>query len=44
VIPQAAPLAGIVQDAIAQNVLAKSGRNFPLEVKTLPESDFKGKG
>ncbi len=44
VIPQAAPLAGIVQDTIAQNVLAKSGQSFPIEVKTLPESEFRAKG
>jgi NitT/TauT family transport system substrate-binding protein len=44
VIPQPEPLAGIVQDNIAQNVLAKSGAKFPIEVKALPDSEFKGKG
>jgi NitT/TauT family transport system substrate-binding protein len=44
VIPQPLPLAGIVQDNIAQTVLTKSGANFPIDVKKLPDSDFKGKG
>jgi sulfonate transport system substrate-binding protein len=42
VIPQPDPFPGIVQDGIAQIVLAKSGAAFPVEVKTLPGSEFKG--
>ncbi len=44
VIPQPEPLAGIVQDTIAQNVLAKSGAKLPIEVRTLPASEFKANG
>ena len=42
VIPQPEPFPGIVQDGIAQTLLAKSGIESPLEVKKLPPSDFKG--
>ena len=42
VIPQPEPFPGIVQDGIAQTLLTKSGVPFPLEVKKLPPSDFKG--
>ncbi|MGH9022703.1 MAG: ABC transporter substrate-binding protein [Acidimicrobiia bacterium] len=42
VIPQPEPFEGIVQDDIARKVLTKSGADFPVRVKTLPKSDFKG--
>jgi hypothetical protein len=42
VIPQPEPFPGIVQDAIAQSLLTKSGIQTSLEVKKLPPSDFKG--
>jgi len=42
VIPQPEPFPGIVQDGIAQIIVKKSGSDFPLEVKKLPTSDFKG--
>ncbi len=42
VIPQPAPFADIVQDDIARKVLTASGADFPLEVKSLPKSEFKG--
>jgi NitT/TauT family transport system substrate-binding protein len=42
VIPQPAPFEGIVQGDIAQKVLTESGAEFPVEVKTLAKSEFKG--
>lgn len=42
VIPEPAPLEGIVQDEIAKKVLTASGADFPVLVKSLPKSDFKG--
>jgi NitT/TauT family transport system substrate-binding protein len=42
VIPQPAPFEGIVQDDLARKVLTDSGADFPVLVKTLPKSEFKG--
>ncbi|MGH8990562.1 MAG: ABC transporter substrate-binding protein [Acidimicrobiia bacterium] len=42
VIPVAEPLEGIVADELARKVLTASGATFPVLVKTLPKSDFKG--
>ncbi len=41
VIPEPQPIEGIVQDAIARKVLADTGAKFPIEVKSLPKSEFK---
>lgn len=42
VIPQAEPFEGIVADELARKVLTDSGATFPVIVKSLPKSDFKG--
>lgn len=42
VIPEPAPFEGIVQDEIARKVLKESGADFPVLVKSLPKSEFKG--
>ncbi|MGH9041365.1 MAG: ABC transporter substrate-binding protein [Acidimicrobiia bacterium] len=42
IIPQAEPFEGIVADDLARKVLTASGATFPVVVKTLPKSDFKG--
>jgi NitT/TauT family transport system substrate-binding protein len=42
VIPQAKPFDGFVLDGIARTVLTKSGANFPVQVKHLAQSEFKG--
>jgi NitT/TauT family transport system substrate-binding protein len=41
-IPQADPPDGIVRDEIARKVLEESGADFPVKVKSLPESKFDG--
>jgi NitT/TauT family transport system substrate-binding protein len=42
VIAQPTPFEGIVQDGIARTVLTKSGAAFPVQVKHLAKSEFKG--
>jgi hypothetical protein len=42
VISQAKPFDGFVLDGIARTVLTKSGANFPVQVKHLAQSEFKG--
>jgi NitT/TauT family transport system substrate-binding protein len=43
VLPQAAPIEDVVMDEITRKVLDESGAEFPLDVKYLPASEFKGK-